>query len=100
MGVWELNLQSYELTTSRTCREMFGGDGEGLLTFAELQAAIHPDDAAVAEAARQHSIETGGDYAAVFRTRPASGRQRWVEMRGQIERTAAGTPRSDLSVRL
>ena len=44
LGAWELNIVTLELTTSETCRANFGRAIDRPFTYADLRAAVHPDD--------------------------------------------------------
>ena len=90
LGIWELDLRTGALTTSRTARQHFGHDPDAPLSYAELLAAVHPLDRAELEAAAARSIETGEDFAAEPRIRRPDSRVTWVEMRAQAVRGSDG----------
>ncbi len=92
LGIWERDLRTDALTTSRIVREHFGRDPQAPLAYADLLAAVHPDDRPAVEAAAARSIETGDDYAVEHRVRRAGGRIGWVELRAQVVRGPDGTP--------
>ena len=46
LGTWSLDLATFELATSEICRLNFGRDLAAPFSYAELRAAIHPDDRA------------------------------------------------------
>lgn len=82
-GAWSLSLPGEDLTTSETCRTIFGRDPALDFSYAELQAAIHPDDLPAMLAAVQKSIATGADYDIEYRVVTPSGEVRWVGIRAQ-----------------
>ena len=93
IGLWDLDVQTGELTSSRLCREAFGRDPAAPFPIAELRAAIHPGDRARVRAVGRHSVATGEDYAAEFRVlRPDIGTG-WLEVRAQVVRAPDGTAR-------
>ncbi len=99
LGIWERDLRTDALTTSRIVREHFGHDPAAPFSHAELLAAIHPADRARVDAAGARSIETGDDFAVELRVlRPGGrltapgGRVAWVELRAQVVRGPEGTP--------
>ncbi|MBC9208713.1 PAS domain-containing protein [Roseomonas aerophila] len=92
LGIWELDLVSGELVTSSICREIFGRDPNAPFSFAELQAAIHPDDSARMAAAVERSVRTGEDYQLDYRVLREDGRIGWVQIRAQVSLRPDGTP--------
>ena len=92
LGIWERDLRTNALATSRMVREHFGRDPAASMSHAELLAAIHPADRAATEAAAQHSIETGDDFAVEHRILRPGGGTGWVELRAQVVRGPDGTP--------
>ena len=92
LGIWELDLRTEALVTSRICREHFGRDPSAPFTYAELRAAIHPDDVSRVEAAVAHSVATGDDYSVEYRVQRPDAGAGWVEIRAQVVKTPGGTP--------
>ncbi|ONG50676.1 hypothetical protein BKE38_17510 [Pseudoroseomonas deserti] len=90
MGVWTLDLQSGELTTSATCRENFGRDPAADFPYAALREAIHPEDRPAVEAAIAESLRSGGDYDIEYRLITPAGEIRWVGIRAQPAYAADG----------
>jgi signal transduction histidine kinase len=94
MGVWSYNLPTGELTTSETCRLNFGRDPAEDFTYADLHAAIHPDDRERVQAAIAQSIAGGTDYDIEYRLITSAGETRWIGIRAQPSYAADGTPLS------
>ncbi|MDH7640931.1 hybrid sensor histidine kinase/response regulator [Sphingomonas oryzagri] len=94
MGVWSYNLPTGELTTSETCRLNFGRDPAEDFTYADLHAAIHPDDRERVQAAIAQSIAGGTDYDIEYRLITPAGETRWIGIRAQPSYAADGTPLS------
>ncbi len=92
LGIWELDLRTDELIASRICRENFGRDPALPFTYADLRAAIHPDDRAGMLAAVAASIEAGSDYGIEYRVLRPDGAVGWVEVRAQVLRAPDGEP--------
>jgi signal transduction histidine kinase len=82
-GAWSMDLVSGELTTSATCREIFGRDPAQPLTLAELRSTIHPDDYEAMRQANIRSLKTGADYEVEYRILLPTGEIRWISNRGQ-----------------
>jgi signal transduction histidine kinase len=94
MGVWSYSLPTGELTTSETCRLNFGRDPAEDFSYADLHAAIHPDDRERVQAAIARSIADGTDYDIEYRLITSAGETRWIGIRAQPSYAADGTPLS------
>jgi signal transduction histidine kinase/DNA-binding response OmpR family regulator len=90
LGAWELDLTTYALTTSITCRGVFGRSAGGAFTYGDLLAATHPDDVERMKTAMQATIESGADYAIEYRTVWPDRSIHWAEMRAQLYRDRSG----------
>ena len=90
LGAWELDLATYDLTTSSTCRAIFGRGVEESFTYKDLLASIHPDDLDRLERTVKATLETGTDYAIEYRTIWPGGAVHWAEVRAQLYRDRAG----------
>ncbi|HEV7246853.1 MAG TPA: PAS domain-containing protein [Shinella sp.] len=90
LGAWELDLATNALTTSPTCRAVFGFDPEEGFTYEQLLERIHPDDVERMKAAVKATIETGADYAIEYRTIRPDGSTHWAEIRAQLYRDRTG----------
>ncbi len=92
LGAWEFNLADHGLTTSQTCREIFGRAATDNFTYDDLLHMIHTEDVEGMKAAVRHSIETGSEYAITYRIIRPDGSIRAVETRAQLDRDRAGRP--------
>ncbi len=92
LGIFELELRTYDLTASAMFKQTFGRDPAASFDYAELFAAVHPDDRGRVVEAAQHSIATGEEYNIQYRVVQPGGGIGWVEMRAQIVRALDGTP--------
>lgn len=90
LGAWELDLDTYTLITSATCRRIFGRAGDDAFTYGDLLAAIHPDDVEKMLVAVRTTIETGVDYAIEYRTVWPDGSVHWADIRAQVSRDRSG----------
>ncbi|MCF6371009.1 hybrid sensor histidine kinase/response regulator [Rhizobium halophilum] len=92
LGTWELDLTTNILTTSATCRAIFGRGPDDDFTYDDLLQAIHPDDVARMKDAVRNTIETGADYAIAYRTVWPDGSVHGAEIRAQLYRDRTGHP--------
>ena len=83
VGHWSLDLDTGELLTSATCREIFGLAPDELISYQQLLDAVHPDDRAFKQAAVDASIQDGVDYDIDYRLFTPSGDERWINARGR-----------------
>jgi PAS domain S-box-containing protein len=92
LGAWELDLATNVLTTSPTCRRIFGRGPDDEFSYDDLIKAIHPDDAARMQNAVRNTIETGIDYTITYRTVWPDGSVHGAEIRAQLHRDRTGQP--------
>lgn len=98
MGSWSLDLQSERMIASEGCKDNFGRPLDEPFTYAELKAAVHPDDRQRRDAAIEQAIFTSGPLDVEYRILTPAGEERWVQIRGQADYRADGTPLSMLGV--
>jgi len=93
-GIWDWDIAGDRVAASRRAFEIFGlPSGPESRTLGEWQVAlrIHPDDAAAhRQAIRAHLDGRTAACFSEFRVRHADGGYRWVRVRGQCVRDAAG----------
>ncbi|MCW6508610.1 PAS domain-containing protein [Lichenifustis flavocetrariae] len=82
-GAWTLDLTTGTLSASPAFKENYGRDSDKPFTFADLRAAIHPEDCGRVDAALAESMTQGGDYNIDHRCIAPAGDIRWVGMRGR-----------------
>ncbi|MGC4411069.1 response regulator (plasmid) [Rhizobium rosettiformans] len=92
LGAWELDLSTNLLTTSPTCRGIFGRAADEDFTYEDLLSAIHPDDVGRMKEAVRKTLETGADYAIAYRTLWPDGSAHGAEIRAQLHRDRTGRP--------
>ena len=90
LGIWEHDLRTDELVTSGITRENYGRDRALPFTYAEMVAAVHPDDRDMRSAAYALSLEQDVDYDVEFRVLCPDGSTRWVHKRAQVLRDHDG----------
>ncbi len=92
LGAWELDLATNVLTTSSTCRGIFGRAEDEDFSYEDLLQAIHPDDLDEMKEAVRTTIETGADYSIAYRTIWPDASIHGAEIRAQLHRDRAGRP--------
>lgn len=90
LGAWELDLASLELTTSKTCKAIFGRTADEPFSYEDLLSTVHPEDKQRMQTAVQATVETGVDYAIEYRTLWKDGSVHWAEIRAQLYRDRSG----------
>ena len=90
-GAWSLDLVAKELATSATCRANFGRSEGEPFTYAQLLAAVHPDDRNRMLARVAASIANGTDYDVEFRVVTPDGQVRWISIRARPSYADDGT---------
>jgi PAS domain S-box-containing protein len=83
LGAWELAIAGLELTTSATCKVIFGMQPDQTFGYRDLVASIHPEDQPRMQAAVQETNRSGRDYAIEYRVIWPDGTHHWVEVRAQ-----------------
>nr|WKF60856.1 Sensor kinase CckA [Paraburkholderia busanensis] len=84
LGAWELDLSTWELTASATCRAIFGRSAEATFAYADLLASVHPEDRGRMRAAVSDSVAAAGDYAIEYRNVWPDGSVHWVDIRARF----------------
>ncbi|MFZ2099206.1 MAG: diguanylate cyclase, partial [Oricola sp.] len=91
IGIWELNLDTLELTWDGRMKELYGiGCDVDVTKYDYWSAALHPDDRAQAEEEFRRAIATGGTYASEFRVVLSDGATRWVRAIGAVHDDVGG----------
>lgn len=92
LGAWELDVATNTLTSSPTCKGVFGRAADDPFTYEDLLSAIHPDDLQRMQAAVRATIETGADYSIAYKTVWPDGSIHGAEIRAQLHRDRTGKP--------
>ncbi|WP_120010599.1 ATP-binding protein [Teichococcus vastitatis] len=94
LGSWEFDVETGVLTSSTTCKAVFGRGPAASFTYQDLLACIHPDDRDRMQGAVRASVAKGVDYAIEYRTIWPDGSVHWAEIRARIVRDRQrGKPR-------
>ncbi len=83
LGMWEWNLNTDEMWSTKMRRALFGLPASGKITFKDLLSLVHIDDRDRIQEALKHAIESGEDYASEYRLVLPGGGVRWMEARGR-----------------
>ncbi|MFT4026113.1 MAG: PAS domain-containing protein [Novosphingobium sp.] len=98
MGSWSLNIETQRLMASDGCKENFGRPIGGPFSYEDLMAAVHPDDRKMRDEAVATAITEGTLLDVEYRLLTPNGEERWVQVRGQANYRADGTPLSMIGV--
>ena len=88
MGSWDLDVATKAYEASDLCKANYGRRPDETFTFADLVAAIHPEDRPRIMAAIEAAIRDGADYDVEYRVVHPSGDLRWLHARGRAAQTA------------
>ncbi|WP_416465705.1 ATP-binding protein [Sphingomonas sp. VDB2] len=91
MGSWTFDTATGVLDASGLCRRNFGRDPALPFSYADLQAAIHPEDRDWVNTAIRDSLTSGRDYDVEYQVMTPDGEVRWIAVRAQPTRLADGT---------
>lgn len=83
MGTWTLELDNERLICSARCKENFGREPNESFSYADLKAAIEPEDFERWQSAVTEAIANHGEFQVEYRIRTPKGERRWIEVRGQ-----------------
>jgi len=83
LGVWELNLETEEMTASDICKANFGRGPNDPFSYDDLIAAIHPDDQSVRQKAMRESAKTNSIYRSEYRILWPDGSIHWIVASGR-----------------
>ena len=92
LGSWSVDLATERMTVTDGCKENWGRALDEPFSYADLKAAVHPDDRALRDEALRTALEVTDDYNVEYRIHTPAGEERWLAVRGQVFRRADGTP--------
>jgi len=92
LGVWELDLSSFDLTCSDICKENYGRSARDPFGYDDLMRAVHADDRERLLAAVSDSILSGDPCDVEYQVTRADGSPGWVQVRAQVVRSPEGLP--------
>jgi len=90
LGTWAFDPATQELIASDSCKAAFGRTPDQSFTYAEFVSAVHPDDRARVEAAIGDTATQGVPYRIEYRILTPAGEQRWIGVRGELQRGTDG----------
>ena len=91
-GSWSVDIASGALSTSATCRSLFGRDPAEPFTAEAWRAAVHDDDRARVVASVTHGIATQSDHDLEYRIVTPDGEVRRIRVRAQVANDDDGRP--------
>jgi len=90
LGSWELDLETWTLDATATCKATFGYAAEEKFGYDELLSLVHPEDRPRMQSAVEASVGSGADYSIEYRTLWRDGSIRWVAIDGRVVRDSSG----------
>lgn len=85
IGVWELNLQTSEMTWDSRMKELYGiPDDFEEIDMEVWSSALHPDDRVQAKSAFCKALEARSSYSINFRVCARDGATRWIRSVGAV----------------
>ena len=92
LGTWSIDLNTGHLSASAACKEICGWPRDEPLSLDQLRNLIHPEDRQLQLDAISEAIETGHLLDTEYRLILQDGGERWVQLRGQANYRADGSP--------
>lgn len=92
LGTWSLALPERRLTASASCKRNFGRSPDAPFDYEEFGRSLHPEDAERVAAAIQDTLDNDAPYQIDYRILTPAGEQRWITVRGEVQRRADGSP--------
>ena len=91
MGSWHWNIDNGNMSFSDGFGPLFGLQrGAVIRDYAHLLSMVHPDDLSATDAAVQRALKLDTSFDMAYRVVWPDGSVRWMAVRGQITRDAAG----------
>lgn len=91
IGVWELNLDTSELTWDPRMRELYGLPADfGPVTMDTWASTLNPDDRVKIEDEFTRAISAGETYRSEFRILARDGTTRWIRAIGAVHQKPTG----------
>ncbi|WP_419758077.1 ATP-binding protein [Acidisoma sp.] len=92
LGAWELDLGTWTLLCSETCKAVFGRKPDEPFSYIEMVQSVFGADRRRMDKALRRAIDEGVDYAIEYRTVWPDGSIHWGEARARILRDREGGP--------
>ncbi|ALN74520.1 PAS domain-containing sensor histidine kinase [Aureimonas sp. AU20] len=90
LGSWELDLSTWTLVATSTCKAIFGYGLEEAFCYDDLLRSVHPGDRERMQAAVERSVSGGEDYAIEYRVLWRNGSVHWTAINGRLVRDRSG----------
>jgi PAS domain S-box len=90
LGIWEWDLNTDEIWSTKMRRALFGLPASGKITFKDVISLVHINDRDRILQSLKHAIESCEDYASEYRLVLPDGGVRWIEARGRCVRGVNG----------
>ena len=84
LGAWELDLGSWTLLCSESCKAVFGRKADEPFSYVAMLESVFGEDRRRMQSALQRSIDEGVDYAIEYRNLWPDGTVHWGEARARI----------------
>lgn len=94
LGTWSIDVDTERLIASDSCKEICGRKPSDPLSLSELRDTIHPDDLLLQTEAIASAIADRTPLDMEYRLKLPQGEERWVQVRGQANYRADGSPLS------
>ena len=94
LGTWSIDVDTERLIASDSCKEICGRKPSDSLSLSELRDTIHPDDLSLQVEAIERAIADRTSLDMEYRLTLPQGEERWVQVRGQANYRADGSPLS------
>ncbi|MBD8067287.1 PAS domain S-box protein [Devosia sp. PTR5] len=98
MGIWNFGMQSRTLLASARTKAIFGREAGDVFSYADMMSAFSEADQARWEETVQSAAASGAEFVIDCRLVIPEQEERWVELRGQVNRDAIDSPLSVLGV--
>jgi len=93
IGIWELDIKTYDFTYDKRFKKMFGVEHESnLMKLSDFENYIHEEDSTYFHRSVFHAIETDIPLESVFRTKPGMDGFNHISIKAITEKDTAGVP--------
>ena len=93
MGFWVWDLRQDDLWATDSARVLFGASSSEPLNFERFMDYVDPESRDQVRRAVDHSLATGEDYEAEYRSLSPAGVSRWIRAQGKVDLDEQGRPR-------
>lgn len=91
--LWEREIATDRFRSSTNYGAFYGlEDSRREWDYSEFLSRVHPEDVSRLLASFQSALESGEEYAPLYRVKTADGNYRAVEAKGRLQRDASGSP--------